>query len=232
MTNIAKNIKTARIAANMTQEELAQKLIITRQAVSNWENGKTEPDLELISSIASALGITGEELIYGKKPKAEVRDIKVYKKCARISGIIAAFCLLICIISKILVVTFPLEFYYTYRHSLVTALGTSTVFVFKPIFIASFALFILSLISISKDIHIKNAVIRKASLFIGIVLALVLAAPALSTFVSIIASLLSESGQGTKIFLFKFILMNSKFPFLSLTYAIPAVLIYFGIIKK
>ncbi len=45
---IGKNIKRLRERNHMTQEELAEKLFVTRQAISKWENGKTEPDIETL----------------------------------------------------------------------------------------------------------------------------------------------------------------------------------------
>ena len=41
MNDIGKNIKRFRSDKNITQEQLAERLHVTRQAVSNWENGKT-----------------------------------------------------------------------------------------------------------------------------------------------------------------------------------------------
>ena len=46
--DINKNIKKMRTEKKLTQEELAQKINVTRQAVSNWENAKTQPDLETL----------------------------------------------------------------------------------------------------------------------------------------------------------------------------------------
>ena len=40
MRDIGKNIRDLRIRSNMTQDELAQKLFVTRQTVSNYETGK------------------------------------------------------------------------------------------------------------------------------------------------------------------------------------------------
>ncbi len=69
---INKNIRFFRENKNMTQAELAEKLYVTRQAVSNWENGKTEPDIDTLNKIATVLEISVEELIYGFKRKSTV----------------------------------------------------------------------------------------------------------------------------------------------------------------
>lgn len=72
---VGKNIKSFREQKNITQTELAEKLNVTRQAVSNWENEKTEPDIDTLQKIASALDVSVEELIYGRK-----REVKMIKK--------------------------------------------------------------------------------------------------------------------------------------------------------
>ena len=46
---------------------MADKLGISRQAVSNWENEKTEPDIETLHKIAEVLEVSIEKLIYGSK---------------------------------------------------------------------------------------------------------------------------------------------------------------------
>ena len=47
MRDIGKNIRQLRTQQNMTQDELAQKLFVTRQTVSNYETGKSKPDVAL-----------------------------------------------------------------------------------------------------------------------------------------------------------------------------------------
>lgn len=66
MKQIGKNIKKYRMKMGMTQDQLAEKLCVTRQAVSNWETGKTQPSIETLTALASLFGICVEELIYGK----------------------------------------------------------------------------------------------------------------------------------------------------------------------
>ena len=73
---VGKNIKFFREKKDITQSELADKLCVTRQAVSNWENGKTEPDIEILNKIASVLEISIEELIYGFKRETKIINTK------------------------------------------------------------------------------------------------------------------------------------------------------------
>ncbi|MBQ3514578.1 MAG: helix-turn-helix domain-containing protein [Lachnospiraceae bacterium] len=61
MDIIGKKIKTLRKNKNMTQEQLAEVLSISSQAVSKWENGISVPDIELLPIIARYFGITMDE---------------------------------------------------------------------------------------------------------------------------------------------------------------------------
>ena len=60
--NIGNNIKNLRHLNNMTQEQLAEKLSISPQAVSKWETGTTLPDVTLLPEISVLLGVTIDEL--------------------------------------------------------------------------------------------------------------------------------------------------------------------------
>lgn len=67
MNLVNTSIKDLRKKKNMTQDELAEKLNVTRQAVSNWENGKTQPDIETLTQLAEAFDVSVERIIYGKE---------------------------------------------------------------------------------------------------------------------------------------------------------------------
>ena len=69
---VGKSIKKYREEKKLTQDDLAEKLSVTRQAVSNWECGKTQPDIETLHKISEALEVSVEELIYGEKRKIEI----------------------------------------------------------------------------------------------------------------------------------------------------------------
>jgi len=61
MDVIANKIRTLRKNKNMTQEELAEVLLVSPQAVSKWETGQSVPDVELLPVIARYFGITMDE---------------------------------------------------------------------------------------------------------------------------------------------------------------------------
>ncbi|AYW45119.1 helix-turn-helix domain-containing protein [Tetragenococcus koreensis] len=56
-------LKKLRIAHNLTQEGMAKKLVITRQAVSRWENGETEPNVETLKLISKTFNISINTLL-------------------------------------------------------------------------------------------------------------------------------------------------------------------------
>ncbi len=65
MRDIGKNIKDLRVARNMTQDQLAEKLFVTRQTVSNYENGKSRPDIDMITQMGEILECEISDIIYG-----------------------------------------------------------------------------------------------------------------------------------------------------------------------
>lgn len=68
MNEVKKTIKQLRKDKGINQEQLAEQLHVTRQAVSNWETGKTQPDIETLTGIAEFFGVSLEYLIYGREP--------------------------------------------------------------------------------------------------------------------------------------------------------------------
>lgn len=72
--DIAKRIKTLREEHGLTQEQLAKELSISRNAISNYENGVRRPDLDLVTKMCDIFNVTldsffKEELVYRKPPK-------------------------------------------------------------------------------------------------------------------------------------------------------------------
>ncbi len=58
-------IRSLRKEQNLTQEQFAEKLSITRQAVSNWENNRNLPDIEMLIQMSTVFCVTLDQLILG-----------------------------------------------------------------------------------------------------------------------------------------------------------------------
>lgn len=63
--NIGDKLKQARLNKKMTQEEVADKLYVSRQSISNWENNKTYPDLGNVLALSDLYEISLDELLKG-----------------------------------------------------------------------------------------------------------------------------------------------------------------------
>ncbi|MBR3751771.1 MAG: helix-turn-helix transcriptional regulator [Ruminiclostridium sp.] len=74
---IGSNIKKLRTGQGLTQDQLAERLFVTRQTVSNWERGASQPDLEQLEAIAVALGVEVMELLYGPKERFRISRKRV-----------------------------------------------------------------------------------------------------------------------------------------------------------
>ena len=80
MSKVSKNLKKIRTEKKMTQDALAERIHVTRQAISNWENDKTKPDIESLEMLAEVLEVDIEELIYGEKKAVIVSQDKTKQK--------------------------------------------------------------------------------------------------------------------------------------------------------
>ncbi len=60
---IGETLRNLRMQHTMSQETLAESLNVSRQAVSNWENGKTQPDADALIRISSLFQVSLDEII-------------------------------------------------------------------------------------------------------------------------------------------------------------------------
>lgn len=70
MNSIGAKIAFYRKAKGMTQEELAEKLGVSPQAVSKWENDVACPDIQLLAPLAKIFGVSTDELLSAETVKA------------------------------------------------------------------------------------------------------------------------------------------------------------------
>ncbi|MCI6760716.1 MAG: helix-turn-helix domain-containing protein [Clostridiales bacterium] len=95
MDRFTQNLRRARKAAGLTQQQLADRLYVTRQSVSSWELGRTEPDLQTLTELAevfetdagSLLGEAGRPAY----PRLQKRFVTGFAVCAGL--LLMLFCL-------------------------------------------------------------------------------------------------------------------------------------------
>ena len=80
MRDIGANIRRARTRRHLTQDDLAQTVHTTRQTISNYETGRSRPDVETLQRLADALGVELTELL-DETPPADARRAALRRLC-------------------------------------------------------------------------------------------------------------------------------------------------------
>ena len=78
---LGKQIKKYRNEINLSQEELADKVFVSRQTVSNWENDKNYPDIKSLLLLSEVFGVSLDILVKGdiEKMKKVINETEVKK---------------------------------------------------------------------------------------------------------------------------------------------------------
>ena len=71
--NFSEKLLTLRKAKGMTQEQLAEKLDVSRQSISKWESGQAVPELEKIVALSTIFDVTTDYLL----KSSEIDDLSV-----------------------------------------------------------------------------------------------------------------------------------------------------------
>lgn len=190
MNTLSKNLRELRQAAGLTQEGLAEKLFVTRQTISNWETGRSEPDLEALDALARALGTEVPELLWGKREPGYPTLQKNYiRGCFLLGGFLVLGVLLrlflVPILSEYRRMTFDTIPFIIYR------LGA------EPLFSAAAGALLLCLLSLGLDLR-PGKPWRIAALVLGIACL----APCLITAVQFLLMKMTGSGKLDLHFLF------------------------------
>ena len=95
---IGRQIRKYRLELHLSQEELAEKVYVTRQTVSNWENDKSYPDINSLVLLSTVFNISLDILVKGDLKEMEERiKSEDVTKMKRESGIFAVL-LIACIV--------------------------------------------------------------------------------------------------------------------------------------
>ena len=80
---IGKQIKKYRMELDISQEDLAEKIYVSRQTISNWENNKNYPDVKSLLLLSATFNVTLDILIKGDleimKETIEKEEIKRFR---------------------------------------------------------------------------------------------------------------------------------------------------------
>ena len=87
MNELSQNIAILRKQCKMSQSDLANILFMTPQAISRWERGETEPDVETIKKLAEVFKVSVEEIIFGPTSKWSKRMEKILHRSYLIGSI-------------------------------------------------------------------------------------------------------------------------------------------------
>lgn len=87
---IGKKLKNARIEAGLTQEKAAEKIDVSRQTISNWENEKSYPDIISVIALSDLYSASLDELLKGDQKMAEhlEESTNVVKSNKKLTGAI------------------------------------------------------------------------------------------------------------------------------------------------
>ena len=87
---IGKKLKNARIEAGLTQEKAAEKINVSRQTISNWENEKSYPDIISVFALSDLYSVSLDELLKGDQKMAEhlEESTNVVKSNKKLTGAI------------------------------------------------------------------------------------------------------------------------------------------------
>ena len=72
--NLGERLLNLRKAKHLSQEEVADKLNVTRQTVSKWETDQSIPDFDKIAPLCKLYGITADELLTGEKTQNDIEE--------------------------------------------------------------------------------------------------------------------------------------------------------------
>ncbi|MED9903870.1 MAG: helix-turn-helix transcriptional regulator [Lachnospiraceae bacterium] len=93
---IEKKLKAARVSAGLTQEQVAEKIMVSRQTISNWETGKSLPDIVSVMNLSDLYQISIDDLLKGDRRMKEKleKDVTITKNNKKLHTLrYGAFCL-------------------------------------------------------------------------------------------------------------------------------------------
>ena len=96
---LGKQIKRYRVEANLSQEELADKVFVSRQTISNWENDKNYPDINSLVLMSEVFHVSLDHLVKGDlermKKEIDKQEYAEFQKNGNIFSILFVVLLIV-----------------------------------------------------------------------------------------------------------------------------------------
>lgn len=164
---LCKKIKKIRNDNKLTQEQFAEKMLVSRTAVSKWENGTCYPSIDSLKYMSKIFNVSLDKLLSSEEI-LEIAKIENKSNMSKYNGLL--FCLLDII--RIIFIILPLYSYKTnnfiYSVSLFNSNDLSTTL--KIVFILIFIIFlVLGIIELIFNFKGNNRLINKISMFLDII---------------------------------------------------------------
>ena len=160
---VGRNLKRLRQRSGLTQDDLAERLHVTRQAVSAWETGKNQPDVETLTAMAEALGADVRELIYGPGAVEEG-----YARFQRRYVVCTVLCAVVVLAWLVMEVTLE-PYLYRLRMETFTVLpGLVYLLVVPPLGVLAAGCLIPAFASLWADIRVRSVRARRVLLALGL----------------------------------------------------------------
>lgn len=96
---LSKQIKKYRMEFGLSQDELAERLYVSRQTISNWENDKNYPDIKSITLMSYIFNVSVDELVKGSPEEVKELIMGEERKNFEKYSIIMTVLLIVCVVS-------------------------------------------------------------------------------------------------------------------------------------
>ena len=160
MNVVGANIKKYREKSGLSQQDLAKRIAVTRQTISNWERGVSLPDIDTIMVLAKELHVYFEDMLYKERPIDEF----VTTRPTRVK---VTFILGFILFVSVLLNTILVPYYYANRMYNMTAFSVLSVTVIPFAYMVG-SIFSLALLSIWFDFRINSRTMRMTLIILAL----------------------------------------------------------------
>ena len=126
--NIGKQLKTLREKNNLTQEQLADKLFVSRSNVSKWERNISLPDAETLLELSKIFNVSVDDILLGNNKNDSSVVLNIYKQIKKQKKVMLIICVSSIIIILLFLIYYFLSFYNSTKIFLVNGYGKESYF--------------------------------------------------------------------------------------------------------